>query len=61
MRLLNIGDVATRLSVGRTTIYKLVKLGKLAKPVGISSRRVGWRERDIDAFISSLNDSTHYK
>lgn len=60
MRLLKIEEVFTRLSVRRTTVYKLVKSGKLAKPVQISPRRVGWRESDIEAFIASCTDSTHY-
>ena len=60
MRLLNINEVISRLAVGRTTVYKLVKSGKLAKPVGVSPRRVAWRESDVEAFISALQDSTHY-
>lgn len=61
MQLLNRRQVSERLSIGKTLVYNLVKAGKLAKPLEISSRRVGWLEADIEAFIASRQVSSHYR
>lgn len=60
LNLINLRKVSERVSLGKTTIYSLIKENKFPKPVGISARRVGWRESDIDAFIASRQDSPHY-
>ena len=48
--LLTVQEVAARLRVSTDTVYRLVRLGLLAKPIKLlrSSR---WRQSDVDAFI----------
>ena len=54
--LLNIDDVAGRLRLSKRSIWKLVAVGKLPKPVKVlaASR---WKKTDIDAFIVALCDN----
>jgi predicted DNA-binding transcriptional regulator AlpA len=51
--LLNIDDVAERLRLSRRSVWKLVAVGKLPKPVKVlaASR---WKKTDIDVFITGL-------
>lgn len=35
------------------TIYREIKAGRFPKPVQLSSRRVGWRESDITAWLAA--------
>jgi predicted DNA-binding transcriptional regulator AlpA len=46
--------VAHRLGVSESSIKRLVKSGRLPRPLKVTSQRVGWKSADIDAFIASL-------
>lgn len=54
MRLLSIGEVQQRVSMGRSTIYARIKAGRFPRPVSVSPGMVRWRDADIDAWIASL-------
>lgn len=54
MRLLSIGEVQQRVSMGRSTIYARIKSGLFPRPVSVSPGMVRWRDADIDAWIASL-------
>jgi prophage regulatory protein len=43
--------------LARSTIYAKVKTGKFPRPVRLGKRAVGWRLRDIEAFLSSLPEA----
>lgn len=50
MRLIRIKEVMHRTSLGRSTIYKFIKLGKFPKQVPIGGL-AAWSEVEIDAWI----------
>lgn len=52
--LLPLHDVTRITSLSKSTIYRLVAEKKLAAPVKISARRVGWKAEDLEAFVSNL-------
>lgn len=45
--------VKQRTGLSRSTIYALVKAGKIKPPIALGPRAVGWLESDIDDFITS--------
>lgn len=51
-RLVRPQATADRLGISKTTLYRLVKAGKLPVPVRISSQCTGWPEDVIDTFIA---------
>jgi prophage regulatory protein len=53
--LLKIKTVCEITSLSKSTVYRLISEKEFPLPVQISSRRVGWREEDIDSFLDSLS------
>jgi prophage regulatory protein len=51
-RLTRIPGVMERCGLGRSSIYAGVKNGTFPAPVRLSARAVGWREEDIDRWVS---------
>ena len=51
-RLLRLPAVMERCALGRSSIYAGVKAGTFPAPVRLSARAVGWREEDIDKWVS---------
>lgn len=50
-RLLRLPEVLRRYPVSRSTWYDGVRRGKYPKPVRMSDRTVGWREKAIQALM----------
>ncbi|MFZ2999696.1 MAG: AlpA family phage regulatory protein [Undibacterium umbellatum] len=48
-----LSQVKQRLSLSRSTIYLLVKTGKLKAPISLGARAVGWLESDVSDFIEA--------
>lgn len=46
-------DVAEMLTIGRSSVWRMAKEGKLPAPIKLSERVTVWRASDIEAFISS--------
>lgn len=55
MKVLSSKQVTQKCSISRTTIWRLEALGQFPKRIKLSSRRVGWREDEIDEWISKSN------
>lgn len=53
MKTLSIKQVIEATSLGRSTIYQMVKDGNFPAQVRLSPRRVGWKIEDIDNWIAS--------
>ena len=53
-RLLRLPEVLDRCGVSRTTLYEMVARGAFPPPVRISTRAVGWRSSDINAWMDNL-------
>jgi prophage regulatory protein len=50
-------QLAARLGVSITTLWRMEKAGSLPARVKIANRAVGWRSTDIDAWMSALPES----
>ena len=50
--LLRLPAVMMRCGLGRSSIYAGVKAGTFAAPVRLSARAVGWREDEIERWVS---------
>lgn len=46
-------QVKQRTKLSRSTIYALVKSGKLKPPIKLSERAIGWLESDVSEFIEA--------
>ena len=51
-KLLRLPAVMERCALGRSSIYAGVKAGTFVAPVRLSARAVGWREDEIDRWVS---------
>ncbi|WP_042778690.1 helix-turn-helix transcriptional regulator [Sinorhizobium fredii] len=52
IRILPIDDVIERTGLSRRTLYHEISEGRFPRSVQLTSRRVGWPEADIEAWIS---------
>ena len=46
-------EVLAQVAIGKSTIYSLISRNEFPKPVQLCRRAVGWRQRDIDAWLES--------
>jgi len=53
MRFLNRNAVLALLGVSAPTLWRMVQAGRFPASIRISSRRVGWLEADIVAWVES--------
>jgi prophage regulatory protein len=58
-RILGIADVQRETSFSRTTIWRRIRDGNFPKPIPLGGRRVGWPEREIEAWKAKLIASSH--
>jgi prophage regulatory protein len=54
-RLLRRPAVQDLTGLGRARIYQMMKAGEFPRPVRLSTRAVGWRMSDLQAWIASLS------
>jgi len=52
MNAIGIRQVASKINLGRSTIYRMMAAGKFPKPFQIMSNRNAWIESDIDKWLS---------
>jgi prophage regulatory protein len=52
-RILPIEKVIDRTGLSRRTLYSEISEGRFPKPVQLTTRRVGWPEADVEAFLAS--------
>ncbi|WP_186034748.1 helix-turn-helix transcriptional regulator [Burkholderia gladioli] len=52
VKALRIKDVATKIGLGQSTIYRLVAQGDFPKPFEIMPKRNAWLEEDVDAWLA---------
>jgi prophage regulatory protein len=45
--------VVERVGLSSTTIWRLVRAGRFPAPVQLSAQAIGWREHDIEAWLTS--------
>lgn len=51
--LLTVKDVAVKLTISVTTVWRLIRKGDLPAPIHIGGQ-ARWKRKDIDAFIDGL-------
>ena len=56
-RLLDVNETATRLGIGRTTVFRLIREGTLQSVKLGALRRI--RESDLEAYIDGLNSTSY--
>lgn len=53
MDILNAKQVTEKVSLSRTTIWRLERKGRFPKRVALSERRVGWKEIEIEEWLKT--------
>lgn len=51
-RLLKRTEVSKVTSLGKTSLYELMKAGEFPKPINIGARRVAWLQSDVENWIT---------
>ncbi len=51
--LITVRDLQARLTLSRSTLWRMARDGELPRPIALTSHRVAWRERDIAAWITT--------
>jgi prophage regulatory protein len=59
-RVIRMSDLQRIYPVGRTTIYELIKAGKLPRPVALSTRARGWVLAEIEECITKLKAEVNH-
>lgn len=54
MELLTINDVIKKTTMSRSSIYAKIAEGSFPEQVRLTTRRVAWRARDIEAWIERV-------
>ncbi|WP_186239519.1 helix-turn-helix transcriptional regulator [Burkholderia gladioli] len=52
MNVLRIAQVAEKVGLGRSTLYRMIAAGEFPKPIKITSGSNGWLEDDIDGWLA---------
>ena len=52
-RVLRRREVEQRTGLGRSTIYRKIRMGEFPSPIRLGPQTVAWREEDIEQWLSS--------
>jgi len=52
VKALNIKQVAEKLSLGQSTIYRMISKGEFPKPFSLGGNRTAWLEEDVDLWLT---------
>lgn len=52
MKALNVKQVAEKIALSESTIYRMINSGEFPKPFVLYSNRTGWLEEDVDAWLA---------
>lgn len=52
MKAINIKQVAEKISLGQSTIYRMIAAGDFPKPFSLGGNRTAWIEDDIDDWLA---------
>lgn len=55
-KFLPVAALCERYKVSRSTIYKWMEQGRLARPISFTARCVRWTESDLQAFEQNAQD-----
>lgn len=57
--LIDLHEVRARTSLGRSTIYAMVKSGTFPAPVKVGGKSIRWRANELAAWIDGLDRTTN--
>lgn len=57
-RIIRAAQVAERLGISRTTVWRWVQEGRLPQPTRYGRNTTGWREADINTWIARIFDES---
>ena len=52
-RILRLSQVLERVSLSRSTLYKMIARGEFPRPVQLGQRSTGWLHEEVDAWLES--------
>ncbi len=52
MKAIKIKQVAEKVSLGQSTIYRMIAKGEFPKPFSLGANRSAWLEEDIDRWLA---------
>ncbi|MBW9334618.1 AlpA family phage regulatory protein [Herbaspirillum sp. RU 5E] len=58
MKALNIKQVAEKLSLGQSTIYRMISKGEFPRPFSLGGNRTAWLEEDVDRWLAAKAGKT---
>lgn len=61
MRILKLKEVLAKTSLGKTTLYALLKESKFPKPINLGLRAVGWIEAEVETWIQEKVDARDHR
>ena len=61
MRLLKRREIETMLSIGKQSIYNLIRANGFPEPVRLSSKRIGWLEHEVVEWVQKQPRGAHSK
>ncbi|MGA7323514.1 MAG: AlpA family phage regulatory protein [Rhodomicrobium sp.] len=53
-RILRLRDLELKVGFKRGKVYQMIAAGKFPRGIELGPRSVGWKERDIDAWVETL-------
>ena len=59
MRVLRLPDVLARVSLSKSTLWRLINDGEFPKPIRLGPRATGWIEEEFDEWIASRSRATN--
>jgi prophage regulatory protein len=51
--ILRLKQVGAECGISRSSIYRGIQAGTFPSPIALGARSVGWRRRDIDAWLAN--------
>ena len=46
-------EITIKLGISHTTLWRLRRSGDFPQPIQLSSRRIGWREDEVEEYLKS--------
>ena len=53
MKVLRLREVFRRVSLSRSTLYRMIDEGRFPKRISLGPRAVGWHKEEIESWIAS--------
>lgn len=51
-------EITIKLGISHTTLWRLRRSGEFPEPIQLSTRRIGWREDEVEQYLESRRAQT---